>query len=54
MMGEAVEALLWLGVGVYLVWIWPQRVRRNVQVGKLSASEADAKLKKFIQDLATQ
>jgi hypothetical protein len=47
MIGEAVEALMWFGVGAYLVWFWPQRVRRDVQSGNLSASEADAKLKKF-------
>jgi len=47
LIGECVEALVWFGVGVYLVWFWPQRVHRDVQLGKLSAEEAQRKLKKF-------
>jgi len=45
--GSCVEDLIWVGVGVYVVWFWPRRVRRDVQAGTMSDEQGRAKLKKF-------
>jgi hypothetical protein len=45
--GGCVENLLWVGVGAYVVWFWPRRVRRDIDSGKTTEGEGLAKLKKF-------
>jgi hypothetical protein len=45
--GSCVEYLIWIGAGVYLVWFWPKRVRRDILAGKISEDEGRAKLTKF-------
>jgi len=45
--GGCVEGLIWVGVGVWVVWFWPHRVRRDVKSGKFTEEEGQAKLKKL-------
>jgi len=45
--GECVENIIWIGAGVYVVWFWPRRVRRDIQAGAISDEQGRAKLKKF-------
>lgn len=45
--GGCVENLIWVGAGVYVVWFWPRRVRRDIQSGKTPEEQGLAKLKKF-------
>lgn len=47
LIGECVEAALWVGVGIYIVWFWPRQIQRQVQVGKISHEQGQSKLKKF-------
>jgi hypothetical protein len=45
--GSCVEYALWFGVGAYLAWFWPRRVRRQIESGKLTEEQGRQKLKKF-------
>jgi hypothetical protein len=45
--GGCVEDVVWIGVGAYVAWFWPRRVRRDVRLQKISEQRALAKLKKF-------
>jgi hypothetical protein len=45
--GECVEYALFFGVGAYLAWFWPRRVRRQIESGKLTEEQGHQKLKKF-------
>ncbi len=47
LIGGCIEDALWTGVGVYIVWIWPRHVRRDIATGKISEAQGLAKLKKF-------
>jgi hypothetical protein len=35
------------GLGVYVRWFWPQRVRESVLSGQITEVEGEAKLKKW-------
>ena len=43
--GTRVEGILWLCVGTYFVWFWPQKVHRDIPSGKTSKEQGLAKLK---------
>jgi hypothetical protein len=45
--GGCIEDVIWIGVGAYVVWFWPRRVRRAVQAGTISDEQGQAKLKRF-------
>ena len=45
--GGCVEDAFWIGVGVYVVWFWPRRIRRDISLGKTTKEQGLAKLKKF-------
>jgi len=47
LIGSCIEYGLWFGVGAYLAWFWPRRVRRQVQSGKISEEQARQTLRKF-------
>src|SRR5947209_4676510 len=47
LIGSCVEYALWFAGGAYLAWVWPRRVRRDVQSGKITEEQGRAKLKKF-------
>ena len=47
LVGGCIEYAIWFGVGAYLAWFWPRRVRRDVQSGKISEEQGRQKLKKF-------
>jgi len=44
--GSLVSVAFFFIAGAYLLWIWPVEVRRKVESGKLSESEAKEKLRK--------
>jgi hypothetical protein len=45
--GGCVEALMWVGAGIYIVWFWPIHVRRDIASGKVTEEQGLAKLKTF-------
>ena len=45
--GGCIGDLFWVGVGIYVVWFWPHRVRRDIASGKTPEADGLAKLKKF-------
>lgn len=49
-LSQLIGGLIWNGLmfvaGAYLLWIWPLQVRRQVQSGKLTETEAKEKLRK--------
>jgi len=47
LIGACIEYALWFGVGAYLAWFRPRRLRQQVESGKISAEQRDASLKKF-------
>jgi hypothetical protein len=47
LIGECVEYALWFGVGAYLAWFRPRRLRRQVESGKISEEQSRAALKKL-------
>jgi hypothetical protein len=44
--GSIVGNVVTISCGVYLCWVVPRRLRRDLAAGKLSDSDAQAKLKK--------
>jgi hypothetical protein len=47
LIGACVEYALWFGVGAYIAWLRPRRLKRQVESGKISAEQRAASLKKF-------
>ena len=47
LIGACIEYALWFGVGAYIAWIRPRRLRQQVEAGKISAEQREASLKKF-------
>ncbi len=45
--GACIDSGFWMCAGGYIVWLWPRRVRRDIESGKITAEEGAAKLKKF-------
>ena len=45
--GGCVEDLIWVGFGVWVVWFWPRRVRRDIVSGKTTEMNGESKLKKL-------
>ena len=45
--GGCVEDLIWVGIGTYVVWFWPRRVRRDIESGKTPVEQGLAKVNKF-------
>jgi hypothetical protein len=47
LIGACIEYAFWFGVGAYLAWFRPRRLRQQVKSGKISAEQREASLKKF-------
>lgn len=47
LIGACIEYALWFGVGAYLAWVRPGRLRRHVAAGKISEAQRQAALKKL-------
>ena len=47
LIGACIEYAIWFGVGAYLAWFRPYRLRQQVEIGKISAEQRDASLKKL-------
>ena len=47
LIGTCVEYAVWFGVGAYIAWFRPRRLRHQVQTGKISEEQRGAALKKF-------
>lgn len=47
LIGGCIEYAFWFGVGAYLAWFRPRRLRQRVESGKMSAEQRDASLKKL-------
>jgi hypothetical protein len=45
--GSSIENILFILGGVYVIWLWPRRLRHRVEAGKTSNTKAQAQLKKF-------
>lgn len=45
--GECVEALVWVGVGIYVAWFRPCNIRREIAAGQITEEQGLARLKKF-------
>jgi hypothetical protein len=47
LIGACVEYAFWFGVGSYLAWFRPRRLRQAVESGRISEEQSRAKLKKL-------
>jgi hypothetical protein len=47
LIGSCIEYAIWFGVGAYIAWFRPRRLRREVESGKISEEHSRARLKKF-------
>ncbi len=46
LIGSVIWNILLIACGVYIRWVWPGRIRRDVLAGKISEAEAQAAFKK--------
>lgn len=47
LIGSCIEYALWFGVGAYIAWFRPGRLRRQAESGKISEEQKEVSLKKF-------
>ena len=47
--GGLIEDILWILLGIWLLYGWPRRIRRKVARGELSQEAGENKLRKFSQ-----
>ncbi|MHA3769994.1 hypothetical protein ACXR0O_00490 [Verrucomicrobiota bacterium sgz303538] len=47
LIGSIIENAIWIAAGLYIVFLWPKRVQRQIASGKLTEEEGHSRLKKF-------